>query len=370
MVSLSQHSDHMHSLKFHSRRTSVAQSQYGYRTREWAGQSLGAILVAYREAYGKSLEEAAQDLCIRRADLRALEGGSYSDLPEFSYASGFVRSYAKYLGLPAEEMVSRFRECYADQADRNLLQPRVRRPQSSAIIDYSPRWPSFAVLVIAASLLGASYLVMAAYTAATNPSVAPDPRLRLVNEQNQSNEVESEAVAPDPLDGLGIIFELDQDGEIPITIIDETTIDPAVDPTAEPIIVVEELIPNPGQVAVYGIPIPQPRPDMMDVRSQPLQPAELRHRVVIRATGRVHLTLLDHETRTPFLRTEYQRGDAYKVPNDKIVRLLSTDVDRLELVIDGVPYQVAPAIAALNDPLILDPDAIVGTTQIIPIDAN
>ena len=37
--------------------------RYGFRSREWAGQSLGTILTAYREAYGKSVQDEAQALC-------------------------------------------------------------------------------------------------------------------------------------------------------------------------------------------------------------------------------------------------------------------------------------------------------------------
>ena len=359
MASRPRYRDHMHNLKPHTRRTSAAQSQYGYRAREWAGQPLGTIFVAYREAYGKTLEEAAQDLCLRRAHLRALESGAYGDLPEFSYSSGFVRSYAKYLGLPAEEMVSRFREHYADQSDRHALKPRMSSLQSGALVAYSPRWPSFAVLVIAALLLGASYMVMAAYTAATNPRVASEPGLEFVSGQVAPTEV----VSTDPLDDFDIFFEIDEGTDDPIDIVDETL-------TQEPVIVVEEVLTDVDQVAVYGVAIPQARPEVIDVEPQALEPTDLQHRVVIRATGRAHLTILDHETSTPFLRAEYQRGDSYLVPNDKIVRLLSTDVDRLEIIIDGIGYRVAPAIAALNDPLVLDPDTIVGTTQLIRIDTN
>ena len=39
-----------------------------------------------------------------------LEDGRYDELPARPYAIGFVRSYAKYLGLPVDDMVARFRE--------------------------------------------------------------------------------------------------------------------------------------------------------------------------------------------------------------------------------------------------------------------
>ena len=95
-------------------------------------------------------------------------------MPEISYAAGFVRSYAKYLGLPAEEMVGRFRESYREHAHARAPLPRVDALHQAATMAYSPRWPSFAVLIIAALLLGTSYMVMSAYTAATNPRPVSD----------------------------------------------------------------------------------------------------------------------------------------------------------------------------------------------------
>ncbi|MBK1660723.1 hypothetical protein CKO45_21100, partial [Paracraurococcus ruber] len=52
----------------------------------------------------------AQALRIRRVYLSALEDGRIRDLPAPAYAVGFVRTYARALGLDADEMVRRFRE--------------------------------------------------------------------------------------------------------------------------------------------------------------------------------------------------------------------------------------------------------------------
>ena len=57
-------------------------------------------------------------LRIRRVYLEALEEGRLRDLPAPAYAVGFVRTYARALGLDADEMVRRFREA-----------PSGRRPQ-------------------------------------------------------------------------------------------------------------------------------------------------------------------------------------------------------------------------------------------------
>ncbi len=71
---------------------------------------VGATLRAAREGMGKSLPECAKLLRIRQPFLEALEEGRHRDLPGGTYAAGFLRSYAEYLGLDSEEMIRRFRD--------------------------------------------------------------------------------------------------------------------------------------------------------------------------------------------------------------------------------------------------------------------
>src|SRR5579872_1790678 len=71
---------------------------------------VGEILRQKRESFGQDLPTVAAQLHIRLAYLKAIEEGRFKDLPGLTYASGFVRSYADYLGLDGEEMVRRFRE--------------------------------------------------------------------------------------------------------------------------------------------------------------------------------------------------------------------------------------------------------------------
>ncbi len=72
--------------------------------------SVGYLLRMSREQRGQDLESVARALRIRHPYLVAIEDGRYRDLPGAPYASGFVRSYAEYLGLDANEILRRFRE--------------------------------------------------------------------------------------------------------------------------------------------------------------------------------------------------------------------------------------------------------------------
>lgn len=69
----------------------------------------GADLRAARQRLGWGLSDIAISLRIRLCHLEALEEGHISLLPGNAYAVGYVRAYARALGLDAEEMVRRFK---------------------------------------------------------------------------------------------------------------------------------------------------------------------------------------------------------------------------------------------------------------------
>ena len=67
---------------------------------------LGQQLRAAREARGLGIDDVAQGTRIRPAYVRALEEERFADLPAPVYVRGFLRNYATFLGLDAEELIS------------------------------------------------------------------------------------------------------------------------------------------------------------------------------------------------------------------------------------------------------------------------
>lgn len=72
-------------------------------------QSVGAGLREMRERLGWKLPDVAETLRIRPEFLEAIEAGNLAALPGPAYRSGFVRSYARTLGLDPDEILRRFR---------------------------------------------------------------------------------------------------------------------------------------------------------------------------------------------------------------------------------------------------------------------
>jgi transcriptional regulator with XRE-family HTH domain len=68
-----------------------------------------AQLKAERKAQQLTLEQISEELRIQVAYLQALEEGDYGRLPELVYSIGFIRSYAKLLGIDSKGMIEHFK---------------------------------------------------------------------------------------------------------------------------------------------------------------------------------------------------------------------------------------------------------------------
>ena len=72
--------------------------------------AVGDKLRDARETRGLDLHRVERDTKIRIKFLAALEDGEFTELPGDVYARGFLRNYATYLGLDADEMEEQWRE--------------------------------------------------------------------------------------------------------------------------------------------------------------------------------------------------------------------------------------------------------------------
>ena len=69
---------------------------------------LGSILNEARSAHGLTLEQVESELRIRSKFLAALEEGRYDALPTAVHARGYLKNYARFLGLDPEPLLARY----------------------------------------------------------------------------------------------------------------------------------------------------------------------------------------------------------------------------------------------------------------------
>lgn len=72
-----------------------------------SGLGIGEALIRAREARGRTLDDAERDTRISRHYLQALEDEHFDLLPAPVYLRGFLRSYARYLGIEDDPLIAR-----------------------------------------------------------------------------------------------------------------------------------------------------------------------------------------------------------------------------------------------------------------------
>lgn len=94
-------------------------------------ESIGEFFKQVRETKGLTVDEVASKTRIRTDFVKALEEGNFAKLPDQVFARGFVRSYARSLGLDEEDAIHRFTQSagafYEKQDERERL--RVRQAE-------------------------------------------------------------------------------------------------------------------------------------------------------------------------------------------------------------------------------------------------
>ncbi len=73
-------------------------------------EAIGAELSGARIAQGMQIAEVAQLLRISKHYLKDLEAGAFDQLPGPTYVSGYLRSYARVVGVDAVALTNRYRE--------------------------------------------------------------------------------------------------------------------------------------------------------------------------------------------------------------------------------------------------------------------
>ncbi|MBI3810058.1 MAG: helix-turn-helix domain-containing protein [Nitrospirae bacterium] len=96
-------------------------------------ETLGENFQRARETKGLTLEEAAARTRILPLYLKAVEDNNYAKLPDEVFAKGFVRSYARILGLDEATIIRQFEESggqfYAKRNERESLKQKLEEEE-------------------------------------------------------------------------------------------------------------------------------------------------------------------------------------------------------------------------------------------------
>jgi len=128
-------------------------------------KDFGAPLKRAREKAGMSLANAAENLLISVDIIKALENSQADALPALTFTQGYIRSYARLLGISAEEIISDYVHMAPDS--RQALTAHSVLPVQKCCNDKVVKFISFSFVVVAIIVL-VLWLVNTDFTLKTN----------------------------------------------------------------------------------------------------------------------------------------------------------------------------------------------------------
>ena len=123
-----------------------------------AAQELGALLKAKRTEKNIAIGEVAERLKFSAKQIESLESGDYKGLPEPIFVKGFIKTYARFLGLDADQIVALLNEAFPSQVTAVTSAPTTESQNGLNFQDQKknksfPKW--LPLLVVAAAVVGA-----------------------------------------------------------------------------------------------------------------------------------------------------------------------------------------------------------------------
>ncbi|HVT62740.1 MAG TPA: helix-turn-helix domain-containing protein [Legionellaceae bacterium] len=109
----------------------------------------GAQLAAQRILRDYSQEYVAGKLHLRVRIIELLEADDYENMPEPVFIKGYLRAYAKLLGVPAEPLLNTFNLLYSDErkTEKTLWQSRRQSNRAEHVVRWVTILFSLGVLV-------------------------------------------------------------------------------------------------------------------------------------------------------------------------------------------------------------------------------
>lgn len=316
--------------------------------------SIGDDLRVARQARGEDLQDIAAQLRIRFVYLEAIEKGAFDSLPGPTYAIGFVRAYARYLRLDAEEMIARFKmEAAGIDAPSDLTFPEPvaenRVPRGGLVI--------IALLLAIAAYGGWYYLSTRDVGIADMVPLVPGDFPGSPANEMANLPPEIADLAPPPPSDLA-------DGASPesATPPDTGSAAPAV-PPASP-----AQASAPASAPAQSAAIPAV-PTLTGPASSPLAPGSAAPagdagpriygegnedaRIVLRARGDSWVQIRAADDSLVMTRT-LRSGDSYRVPNLSGLKLMTGNAGALDILVDNQATPSLGPFGAVRRNVVLD----------------
>jgi cytoskeleton protein RodZ len=327
---------------------------------------VGEELRDARLALGATLDEVAEKLRINRRYLAAIEEGRSRDLPGPAYALGFVRSYARALGLDADDLARRYRENGAVSRSRTDLVFPEPVPERGI--------PAGVVILVGMVIMVGAYAAWWSWSGSADRTVDQvppvPPRIEQAAREARQNlpATDTAPVLPPTLGqatpGAGSLrpgVAPPPPGSGPTD--NQQTAAPATPPPVPPgspagVPATSALAAN-GQrpPGPPGSPSPAP-PAPPPAPTTPAAPVEPPNRITLRATEESWVQIRDPRSGQTVLNRVLRAGESFAVPPREGLVLTTGKAQGLEVVVDGQPSGVLAGRTGVVRDIALNPDQL------------
>lgn len=290
-------------------------------------ETVGQDLRAARQRKGEDIASVSRGLKIRKDHLNALEESHFDLLPGRAYAVGFVRSYARYLGLDASSLVERYKAEIAGfgEAEENEMY---------AARDVESKYPQGTIAFVTLLLIGIAY---GGYYLQASAN-----RMLVERETEIPDRLEAVVTAPAAEEADRLAAPIENKAEVQGFGSEASSGGP---------ILAEQNSPQSSQSAEAELPTGQ----IYGTRN-------VNSRLTLRIHERTNVRVVGADD-TLFINRTLSPGDLYKTPDIAGVTISTADSGAVELILDGTSLGFLDSNGAAANALSLNPQDIVDRAQ-------
>jgi cytoskeleton protein RodZ len=310
-------------------------------------ETVGSDLRAARLRRGDEIAQVSRALKIRKDHLEALENDRLEDLPGKTYAIGFVRSYARHLGLDSAQYVERFKRDISGRAEEHAREPAPIH-QDDRRLSYGWRIMAGVVLVL---LIWGGWRLLSPGTESNQP-VPPPPVLSppkpAAKPAPQAVVAPPQTAVPSPaadtVPPAAATVEQQQASAMPPPAAGAKT--PATSISPPP-----RTSPSAGAPSQAAAAVPAVGP------GQVFGALNRNPRVVLRTRSDARVTVRGPDGQI-LLNRDLKAGDVYQVPNMPGATLATSNAGAVEVDVDGIALGRAGQPQQILGRVLLDPQSL------------
>jgi cytoskeleton protein RodZ len=297
-------------------------------------ETVGQDLRAARLRRGDEIASVSRALKIRKDHLEALENDRLEDLPGKTYAIGFVRSYARHLGLDSSLYVERYKQDISGRTDEGSREPAPIHQEEGRRLPQG--WRIIAGVVLVLLIYGGWHLLSSGGESSPQtppapvivpPKPAPKPAPVTPPQQAATPSPAADGAAAGPQAGANA-----SNTAMPSPAAGPQTPATQLAPTAQ------KQAPTASNGEVYGKDNASPR-------------------VVLRARADTRITVKGNDGQL-YLNRDLKAGDVYQVPNIPGLSMAVANGGAVEVDLDGATLGRAGQQGQVLGKVSLDPQSL------------